>query len=93
MECLEFWLYGIMFILAGNLPDAAQALAALGAAMEVYDVVIMAPLAQLITLSTRSAPLHTCDFCLLASTTVLVAKVIACSNLFGFWLLINVQTN
>ncbi|MCJ1429726.1 hypothetical protein MMC29_007641 [Sticta canariensis] len=52
MECLEFWFYGISIVLAGDLPDAAQAVAALGAVIEVYDIVVMPFLAQLLTLST-----------------------------------------
>ena len=53
MECLEFWAYGIMFVMAGLLPNAAPAVAALGIVIEIYDVAAMLYLAQLVTLSTR----------------------------------------
>ena len=53
MECLETWFYGVCCVLAGLLPNGAQAVAAFGVLFEVYDIIFVGFMAQLITLSTR----------------------------------------
>ena len=54
MECSEIFFFGFEVVLAGLLPNPVQAVGALGIVLEIYGCLIQTPLAQMITVSTRS---------------------------------------